>query len=224
MTRILIVEDDERISRPVAEDLQNQCYAVDTARDGEQGWLKASENVYDLILLDWMLPKLDGLSLCKKLRDTDYVGAILMLTAKDTNQDKIRGLDSGADDYLIKPFAIDELSARVRAMLRRQSGDKRPILAVGELRLDPASCMVTFGETKVAVTPTEYRLLAFFLRNPNRTFTKEELLERLWDSQERVAGELIKAHMKGLRNHLKKAGAPDDIIETVHGLGYRLKK
>ncbi|MDR3615263.1 MAG: response regulator transcription factor [Candidatus Obscuribacterales bacterium] len=224
MSKILIIEDDERISRPLAEDLTHQKYLVEAAYDGETGWKMATETTFDLIVLDWMLPKMDGITVCEKLREYGYAGSILMLTAKDTKRDKIRGLDCGADDYIIKPFELEEFSARVRAMLRRNSESKRATLAIGNLMLDPSLCLVTYAGEKVSLTPTEYRLLNLFLRNPKRVFSKDDLLERLWTSQDRDANELVKAHIKGLRNNLKASGITTEIIETVHGLGYRLSQ
>lgn len=224
MSKILIIEDDERVSRPLAEDLVHQKYLVEAAYDGETGWKMATETTFDLIVLDWMLPKLDGITLCERLRENGYAGSILMLTAKDTKKDKIRGLDGGADDYIVKPFELEEFSARIRAMLRRNSETKKAALVFGDLTLDPSLCLVTYAGGKVALTPTEYRLLNLFLRNPNRVFSKDDLLERLWTSQDRDANELVKAHIKGLRNNLKAGGVTNEIIETVHGLGYRLSQ
>ena len=224
MSKILIIEDDERVSRPLAEDLVHQKYLVEAVYDGETGWKMATETAFDLIVLDWMLPKMDGITLCERLRENGYAGSILMLTAKDTKKDKIRGLDCGADDYIVKPFELEEFSARVRAMLRRNSETKKATLVFGALVLDPSLCLVTYDGEKVALTPTEYRLLNLFLRNPNRVFSKDDLLERLWTSQDRDANELVKAHVKGLRNNLKAGGVTKEIIETVHGLGYRLSQ
>ena len=224
MSKILLIEDDERFSRPLAEDLLQQKYLVEAAYDGETGWKMATETAFDLIVLDWMLPKMDGITLCEKLRENGYAGSILMLTAKDTKKDKIRGLDCGADDYIVKPFELEEFSARVRAMLRRNAETRKAILVFGDLTLDPSLCLVTNAGEKVALTPTEYRLLNLFLRNPNRVFSKDDLLERLWTSQDRDANELVKAHIKGLRNNLKAGGVTKEIIETVHGLGYRLSQ
>jgi two-component system response regulator QseB len=224
VSKILIIEDDERISRPLAEDLVHQKYLVEAAYDGETGLKMATETAFDLIVLDWMLPKMDGLTVCEKLREFGYIGSILMLTARDTKRDKIRGLDCGADDYIVKPFELEEFSARVRAMLRRNSETRKATLVFGNLILDPSLCMVTYSGEKIALTPTEYRLLNLFLRNPNRVFTKDDLLERLWTSQDRDANELVKAHVKGLRNNLKAGGVTDEVIETVHGLGYRLSQ
>ncbi|MBU6454532.1 MAG: response regulator transcription factor [Cyanobacteria bacterium REEB67] len=221
-TKILLVEDDDRIAAPVREDLENQSYFVDRAADGETGLQLASQTAYDLILLDLMLPKIDGFSLCEKLRSTGYKGAILMLTGRNSKYDKIQGLDSGADDYLVKPFDIDELAARVRALLRRNSDDRKPLLSCGALIIDTAACSISYDGQPVALTPTEYRLLVLFLRHPGRTFSKDELLEKLWSIGENPVADVIKAHMKGLRGKLAAAGAPREIIETVYGMGYRL--
>lgn len=222
MSKILLVEDDERFSRPLIEDLTHQNYIVQTATDGESGWELANDSSFDLIILDWMLPKLDGITLCTRLRENGYCGAILMLTAKDAKRDKIHGLDCGADDYMVKPIDLEEFSARVRAMLRRGGETKQAALNFGELTVDPSRCLVTHRGKKVAITPTEYRLLNLFLRNPSRFYTKDDLLERLWANQDRNASELVKAHIKGLRNNLRAGGVTEEVIETVHGQGYRL--
>jgi len=220
--KILLIEDDIRIARPIQEDLLNQRYLVDTAADGEEAWARCLQEEYDLVLMDLMLPKLDGLALCNRLRASGFNGLIMMITARDTKQDKILGLDSGADDYLVKPFDLDELSARIRALLRRKSEPRQPILTLGQLKLDPSTCQVTYGGRPVSLTPTEYRLLLLFLRNPQRVFSKDELLDRLWSSDECPTEQVIKAHVKGLRTKLEAAGAARQVVQTVYGLGYRL--
>lgn len=220
--KILLVEDDERIAEPIKEVLESQHYLVDTAGDGETAWNLAASWVYDLILLDVMLPRLDGVALCRRLRQSDYRGPILIITARGADQEKVLGLDSGADDYLVKPFGFDELGARIRALLRRNSSERNPNLRCGQLTLDPGACKVTYGDLPVDLTPTEYRLLAHFLRNPNQAFSREALIERLWLSEELPTEDVIKAHIKGLRSKLRSAGAPENIIETVYGFGYRL--
>lgn len=221
--KVLIVEDDERISAPLKEELEHQQYIVDLAADGESALTMASDDFYDLILLDIMLPRLSGMDVCRRLRQDGCKSAIVMITARDKTQDKIMGLDAGADDYLVKPFELDELSARVRAVLRRNSESRDPVLRAGLLALDPTSCLVTFNERAIELTPTEYRLLSHFLRNPKRTFNKDQLIDRLWPPEEMPTEDVVKAHIKGLRNKLSKAGADRDLIETVYGFGYRLK-
>lgn len=221
--KILIVEDDDRIAVPIKEDLQNQHYLVDIAKDGECGLALSTASRYDLVLLDVMLPKLDGIELCQRLRQSGYTGPILMLTARASKADKIHGLDSGADDYLVKPFDIDELNAHIRALLRRGSETQASKLEHGPLVMDLTACSVSFENRPVELTPTEYRILMLFLRNPERIFNRVELFEKLWLLHETPTDAVVKAHIKGLRNKLQTAGAPRDIIETVHGFGYRLR-
>jgi DNA-binding response OmpR family regulator len=222
--RILIVEDNERIAETVADVLEEQHYIVDIALDGEAGWQQAEAFNYDLILLDLMLPKLDGISLCQRLRTSGYGGPILVLTARDSSADKIVGLDSGADDYVVKPFDVNELAARVRALLRRDSPGRKPILSWGELKLDPSTLAVTYASQPVNVTSKEYQMLELLLRNRQRIFSQAELLDRLWEFEDMPNEEVVRAHIKRLRQKLTTVGAPKDVIQTVHGLGYRLKE
>ena len=222
--KLLIVEDDERITQALVEYFNDQNYIVDVAHDGEEGLGLAEAFNYDLILLDIMLPKLDGISLCKKLRQKGYGTPILMLTARDTNIDKITGLDSGADDYVVKPFDLSVLSARIRALLRRGGESLPPILKWGDLHLNSTSYEVKYKNQEIYLTPKEYRLLELFLRNGRRVFSRSIILDMLWSFDEVPTEATVKTHIKSLRSKLKAAGAPTDIIETVHGLGYRLKE
>ncbi len=221
--KILVVEDDSSIAQAVAAMLQQQHCLVDIAVDGQEGWELATAFNYNLILLDVMLPKLDGMSLCRQLRQKGEQIPILMLTAKDTSTDKVLGLDAGADDYVVKPFDFPELIARIRALLRRGSTTLPPVLEWGALRLNPSSCEVTYGHQVLHLTPREYTLLDLFLRNPRRTFSRSEIVDRLWDLADPPQEDTIKSYIKSLRHKLKTAGAPSDLIETVYGLGYRLK-
>jgi DNA-binding response OmpR family regulator len=221
--KILLVEDDERIADALAEDLTDQNYVVDVAYEGNSAWDLVDAYTYDLILLDVMLPDVDGITLCRKIRSQNST-PILMLTARDTISDRVLGLDAGADDYLIKPFDLTELLARIRSLLRRSGGTALPtVYELGELRLDPSACEVFYGDKLLALTPKEYGLLELFLRNGRRVFSSSQILERLWSLEEPPAEETVRTHIKGLRHKLKAAGAPADFIETVHGLGYRLK-
>ena len=222
--KILLVEDDERIADPLYEDLTDQHYAVDIACDGQRAWDLLDVFNYDLILLDVMLPKVDGLSLCRQLRSKGCQTPILMLTARDTVPDKVMGLDAGADDYLIKPFDLEELSARVRSLLRRGGKSTSPTLEWGALCLDPSTCEVTYGEQLLSLTPKEYTLLELFLRSGRRIFSSSHILEHLWSFEVPPTEETVRSHISGLRKKLKAAGAASDFIETVHGLGYRLKQ
>lgn len=220
--RILLVEDDDRIAKPLAEDLRHQHHVVDLAYDGIEGWNYSQGITYDLILLDLMLPKLNGITLCQKLRASKYTGFVLMLTARDTTSDKVIGLDAGADDYLIKPFELEELSARIRALARRPSELQPPIDRYGKLEINSALHIATYAETSLHLTPKEYLILECFIRNPEIVFTRSMLLDKLWEL-DRVSGEnTIKTHITNLRHKLKTAGSKEVMIETVYGVGYRI--
>lgn len=222
--RLLLVEDDERITDALEEDLTDQHYAIDVAHDGEEGLDLADSVTYDLILLDIMLPKIDGITLCRRLRSQGCGTPILMLTAKDTITDKVMGLDAGADDYLVKPFDLQELSARIRALLRRGVSTAPPVLEWGKLRLDPSTCEVFYEDNLLSLSPKEYALLEFFLRHGRRVFSRAQILEHLWPFERLPEEATVKAHIRSLRQKLEAGGAPGDLIETVYGLGYRLKQ
>lgn len=220
--RILLVEDDDRIAKPLAEDLRHQHHVVDMAFDGIEGQNYALSITYDLILLDLMLPKLDGITLCQQLRSFGYSGFVLMLTAKDTTTDKVIGLDAGADDYLVKPFELEELSARIRALSRRPPQLQSDILRYGNLEINLALHTVKYGDTQLKLTPKEYLILEYFLHYPTQVFTRSMLLDRLWET-DKVSGEnTIKTHITNLRHKLKSVGSKEIAIETVYGVGYRL--
>ncbi|MBD2093373.1 response regulator transcription factor [Microcoleus sp. FACHB-1515] len=220
--RILLVEDDDRIARPLAEDLRHQHHVVEVVGDGMMGWDYAQADFYDLILLDLMLPRLDGIMLCQRLRAAGCRSLILMLTARDTTSDKIIGLDAGADDYLVKPFELEELAAHIRALSRRSGDVQQLILKYGALQLDPSTHTVSYAEQPLVVTPKEFMLLECFLRNPSQVFTRSMLLDKLWEL-DRISGEeTIKTHITNLRRKLKLVGASDQMIQTVYGVGYRL--
>jgi DNA-binding response OmpR family regulator len=197
---------------------------VELAADGLAGWDLLEAFSYDLLLLDIMLPKLDGINLCQRLRDQGYHLPVLLLTARDTLSDKIIGLDAGADDYLVKPFEIDELLARIRALLRRGNTTLPPVLIFGSLCLNPSNHEVTYGGQLLNFTPKEYLLLSLFLSNRQRVFSRSVILDRVWDSADQPEEEAVKVHIKGIRQKLRAVGAPPDLIETVHGVGYRLKQ
>ncbi|WP_017721218.1 response regulator [Kamptonema formosum] len=221
--KILLVEDDEHLAKTLEIVLSEQHHTIDVAKDGLKGWDLAEAFTYDLILLDVMLPKLDGITLCRRMRSARMSVPIMLLTAKDSSSDKVMGFDAGADDYVVKPFDPQELVARIRALLRRGKAPLPPVLEWGGLRLDPSTCEVSHGEHLLHLTPKEYGLLELFMRNSNRVFSRSAILEQLWSFEEPPAEETVRAHIKGLRQKLKSAGAPTDLIETVYGLGYRLK-
>lgn len=220
--RILLVEDDDRIAKPLAEDLRQQHYVVDLAYDGIEGWNCAQSVIYDLILLDLMLPKLNGITLCQKLRSTQYAGFVLMLTARDTTNDKVIGLDAGADDYLVKPFELEELSARIRALSRRPSQLQQSIFCHGKLELNPTLHSVTYAGDPLNLTPKEYLILECLVRNPNQVFSRSMLLDKLWELDQLSGENTVKTHITNLRHKLKTAGNKEVMIETVYGVGYRL--
>ncbi len=219
--RILLVEDDEVFTQILVNHLVAQRYAVDVATDGLEGLNYALAASYGLIVLDVNLPKLDGIRLCQRLRQERYSAPILLLTAKGDSSDKVMGLDAGADDYVVKPCTVEELSARIRALLRRQNMAGTPILEWGNLRLDPGNCEVTYNGQLISLSPKEYRLLELFLRNPQRVFSSAIILEHLWGFEDMPGEETVRTHIKRLRRKLKAVGI-DDIIDTVYGIGYRL--
>ncbi|VXD25208.1 Two-component response regulator [Planktothrix serta PCC 8927] len=221
--RILLVEDDESFATIIQELLSNQYYLVDLASDGEMGWKLAEAFDYDLILLDLMLPKLDGLNFCKQRRQKDDRTPILLITGEDTSTTKVAGLDAGADDYLVKPFNLEELLARIRALLRRGHDALNPVIEWGLLHLDPSNCQVTYGDQLIKLTAKEYALLELFLRYPQRIFSQASLLDHLWSYDEPPSENAVRTQIKSLRQKLKKSGA-NEVIETIYGLGYRLKK
>jgi two-component system, OmpR family, response regulator len=219
--RILLVDDDELLTQALTSFLTSQHYAVDVATDGEAGWDYTQAATYDLIVLDINLPKLDGVRLCQKLRRNKCNSPILLLTAKGDSSDKVMGLDAGADDYLVKPCTTDELSARIRALLRRQSPSATPLLEWGSLCLDPGICEVTYQGQALTLSPKEYSLLELFLRTPQRVFSGSMILEHLWGFENAPGEETIRTHIKRLRQKLKAVGA-ENVIDTVYGMGYRL--
>jgi DNA-binding response OmpR family regulator len=222
--RILLVEDDERLAKALAEALTDQHYVVDIATDGQAGWEFVEICPYDLLILDVMLPKQDGIGLCQKVRQSKHSMPILMLTARDTSSDKVMGLDAGADDYVVKPFDLQELMARIRAHLRRGNSSLPLVLEWEHLRLNPNTCEATYNGQLLHLTPKEYRILELFMRHSYRTFNRSEILDRLWSFEEPPAEETVKVHIRSLRQKLRAAGAAADLIETVYGLGYRLKQ
>ncbi|RCJ15883.1 multi-component transcriptional regulator [Nostoc sp. ATCC 43529] len=219
--RILLIEDEEVLASVLLKSLTKQHYVVDVAQDGQMGWEYTQNASYDLLLIDVGLPKVDGITLCQRLRSGGCFTPILLMTAKDGTKERIQGLDAGADDYLIKPLDLGELQARIRALLRRGDRPITPILEVGALRLDPSSCEVTYNNKLIELTAKEYSLMELFLRNPSRVFSRGDIIEHLWTFDDPPQEETVKSHIKYLRQKLKAAGAVD-WIENVYGLGYRL--
>ena len=221
--RILLVEDDDSVSTVLEKSLMGEHYAVDVVDDGQAGWQMVTSFDYDLIVLDVVLPKLDGIQFCQKLREHSYHMPVLLVTALNSSTQKIAGLDAGADDYLTKPFELEELLARVRVLLRRAKTPLLSLLEWGKLRLDPNSQEVTYRDRLIKLTPKEFRLLELFLRKPSQVFTRGAILDRLWGCGEVPGEDTVTAHIRGLRRKLADAGAPSDLIKTVYGIGYRLK-
>ncbi len=220
--KLLLVEDNRQLAEQLADTLAEHHYVVDVARDGEEGWDLAQAIPYDLLMLDVSLPRLDGVSLCRRLRSNGSQTPILMLTAHDSCADKVMGLDAGADDYLAKPIFLNELTARLRALLRRNVRELTPLLEKGKLCLDPVAMQVTYGGQLVKLSPKEYLMLELFLRNSQRIYSRKAILDQLWGLDAELPGEdTVKAHIKGLRNRLKVFGVKD-LIQSVYGVGYRL--
>lgn len=222
--RILLIEDDLRLAETLAEALTDQRYVVDIATDGEMGWHQAKMLNYDLLLLDVMLPELDGMALCHRLRSHGYSFPILMLTACDTLNDEINGLDVGADDYVVKPVDLQKLLARIRALLRRGSVSTSPVLEWGALCLNPSTYEVYYAQTPIHLTPKEYALLELLLRNGRRVLSRSVMIEHVWSLEAPPEEHTVKVHIRGLRQKLKAAGASESFIETVHSMGYRLSQ
>ncbi|TSC84341.1 MAG: two-component system, OmpR family, copper resistance phosphate regulon response regulator CusR [Parcubacteria group bacterium Gr01-1014_13] len=218
--KILVVEDEKKLNKGLVEGLQKQGYAVDFAFDGEEGERLALWNEYDFIVLDIMLPKKDGLEVCSNLRNKGKTTPILFLTAKDTTEDTVNGLNHGADDYLIKPFSFEELTARIRALLRRPPLLVSDLLEVDGLRLDTRSQVLTANNQVVELTLHEYGLLEYLLRNKGAVKTRDEILEHVWDRFFDSFSNVVDVHVKNLRKKLPKVYAKR--IQTVWGKGYRL--
>ena len=220
--RILLVEDDESIVDVLTVILTERNYRVDVARDGQAGWEIAESQTYDLILLDVGLPKLDGISVCRRLRQVGNQVLVMLMTARDTTTDKLFGLDAGADDYVVKPFNLQELTARIRALLRRRGAIASPILEWGCLSLDPNTRGVTYEENPLQFSHKEFQLLELFLQHPNRVFSRSAIVNEVWSLDETPPNEdTVKSHIKSIRRKLDVFDARD-LIETLYGQGYRL--
>ncbi|MBD2564957.1 MULTISPECIES: response regulator [Nostoc] len=221
--KILLVEDDVLLSTALTELLTANGYTIDIASNGQTGLELAISAEYELILLDWLIPKLDGISLCRQLRSQGYRKSILLLTGKNSNADIVAGLDAGADDYVIKPFDPEALLARIRSLLRRNGAILSSTLIWGNLCLDPTAGRVTCNQQEIPLTATEYKLLELFLENPDRIFSRAVILDRLWGFGDAPTESAVTTHIKDLRKKLKTAGLAEEILETVYGMGYRIK-
>ncbi|MBC8336296.1 MAG: response regulator transcription factor [Anaerolineae bacterium] len=220
--RILIIEDDPAILKLLQRGLAYEGYVVDTAVDGRSGLLMARDNQPDLVVLDWMLPGMDGLEVCHRLRTGGEV-PIVMLTAKDTIQDRVQGLDAGADDYLVKPFNLDELLARVRALLRRTQVKRIPILEFLDLKLDTGSRQASREDRIISLTAKEYELLDLFMRHPRQVLTREVIFDRVWGYDFGGESNVLEVYIRYLRQKLE-AGDEARLIHTVRGVGYVMRE
>jgi DNA-binding response OmpR family regulator len=221
--RILLVEDDRDLAQFIRKGLKEEQYAVDFAADGEEGLQLALVNPYDLLILDIMLPKLDGLSLCRRIRAKGNATPVLLLTARNTVEDKVSGFDTGADQFLTKPFAFAELLARVRALLRRGVPQQLAQLKAADLELDPASRRASRAGKDITLTNKEYALLEFLLRNKNRVLTRTAIIEHVWDISYDPMTNIVDAHIRALRAKIDRDFSPP-LIATVRGAGYMLEE
>ncbi|MHB8618943.1 MAG: response regulator transcription factor [Chloroflexota bacterium] len=220
--RVLVVEDEHKLAGVLKRGLEEHGYAVDLAYDGEDGLAMAEVEPYDLIVLDVMLPRLDGMAVCRDLRAKRRNTPVLMLTARDTVDDRVAGLDSGADDYLTKPFAFRELLARARALLRRDTLSKDPVLRAGDLEIDTVTHEVRRGGKPIELTSKEYALLEYFARHPNRVLSRTQIAEHVWDYNFVAMSNIVDVYIRYLRRKLgDDRQAP--ILRTVRGSGYQLK-
>lgn len=221
--RILLVEDDADLAQFIRKGLKEEHYVVDVAADGEAGLALALDNSYDLMILDIMLPKLDGLTLCRRVRDKGISTPVLLLTARNNLETKVSGFDTGADQFLPKPFAFAELLARIRALLRRGSSQQIAHLQAADLRLDPASHRVWRAGQEISLTNKEYALLEFLLRNKNRVLTRTAIIEHVWDISYDPMTNIVDAHIRALRAKIDRDFSPP-LIATVRGAGYMLEE
>lgn len=220
--KLLLVEDSERLQRSLSTGLRKQGFTVDQAFDGEAALAFIAITQYDAIILDLMLPKIDGLTVLSKLRNDGGDCHILILSTNDQTADRIRGLDLGADDYLVKPFSFEELISRLRALNRRRAGIKNPVVEVDGVRLDTVARQVEFTEKPFNLTPQEFRLLEFLMLRRGRVFSHDQLIDQLYDANNYVTRNAVEAHISSLRKRMKAAGAPK-LVETRRGFGYLIE-
>ena len=223
--RILIVEDDHKIANALKKGFEQESFAVDVSYDGQDGFGQASTIEYDLVVLDRMLPEINGMEVCQRLRDEKNKTPILMLTAKDKVSDRVEGLNCGADDYLVKPFAFEELLARVRALLRRPANLKNGNLKVGDLELDPQNFEVKRNGKKIKLSTKEFALLEYLIRNKDRILTKDSIISHVWDYDADILPNTVEVFMGYLRNKIDKPFKNSaNLIKTVRGFGYKISE
>jgi two-component system OmpR family response regulator len=220
--RVLVIEDEAKLAEVVARGLREEGYAADIAGGGEDALWMAQAAGYDAILLDVMLPGADGFEICRRLRELGVWSPVLMLTARDAVEDRVHGLDAGADDYLIKPFSFEELLARLRALVRRAPAARPAVVEVGDLSLDPAARRAWRGEVELDLSAKEFALLELFMRRPGRVLTRSELLDGAWDIAFERRSNIVDVYMGYLRSKVDKP-FDSDSLETVRGVGYRLR-
>ena len=219
--RILIIEDEHRLSNIIKKGLTENGFAVDQAFDGEEGQYLAESEQYDLIVLDIMLPKLDGIELCRQLRQKNLKIPVLMLTARSTTDDKVAGLDSGADDYMTKPFSFIELRSRVHALIRRSHQSASPTLTAADLELDPLKHIVKRGERVINLTPKEFAILELLLRHTGEVVSRTTIIEHVWDYNFDGMSNIVDVFVASLRKKID-SGTKAKLIHTIHGIGYRV--
>jgi len=221
--RVLVVEDQPKMSRLLKRGLQDEGFATDVSGNGEDALWMAGSTPYDAIVLDVMLPGIDGFETCRRLRSEGVWAPVLMLTARDSVEDRVAGLDGGADDYLPKPFSFSELTARIRALVRRGAVERPVLLEVGDLVLDPANRTVRRGETPISLSAKEFALLETFMRRPGSVLSRLELLEHAWDYEYENRSNVVDVYVRYLREKVDRPFGRDS-IETVRGAGYRMRK
>jgi two-component system, OmpR family, response regulator len=221
--RLLVVEDETRMARVIKRALEEEGHAVDIAHNGTDGLWLATENAYGAAVLDVMLPDFDGFELCRRLRQKEVWIPVIMLTARDSVADRVRGLDAGADDYLVKPFSLAELAARLRALARRDDRSRPVLLAEGDLRVDPAARRAWRAETELRLSPKEFALLELFLRHPGEVLTRSRIIEAVWDFAYEGGSNVVDQYVNYLRRKVDTPFRRHD-IETLRGMGYRLRQ
>lgn len=223
--RVLIVEDEHRIATSIKKGLEQERFAVDLAFDGQSGYDMASTEEYDVIILDRMLPKKDGIAICQELRRNNNHTPILMLTAKSQVQDKVEGLNIGADDYLTKPFSFEELIARIRALSRRPQQTLQPFLCIDDLTLDPQTYEVKRGEKKIQLSSKEFNLLEYMMRNKGMILTKDQIISHVWDYDADILPNTVEVYIRNLRNKIDIPFTNSQhLIKTVRGFGYKISE
>ncbi len=220
--RILVVEDEHKIANSIKKALEHEKYAVDVAYDGTDGFDLASSETYDLMIFDRLLPGIDGLTLCKRLRDGKNHTPILLLTAKGQIEDRVEGLDAGADDYVVKPFAFAELFARIRALTRRPKDAASLVLVVGDLQLDTTTYQVNRDSKAIYLSSKEFRLLEYLMRHPNQVVTKEQIMSHVWDYNADILPNSVEVYIKHLRDKIDAPFGGKRLIQTMRGFGYTI--